>query len=60
MLYVTFKVPFNSPRGNLYSILPEYEGKCRLRNVDRWREVGVNEEEPPHNADTGSTIAQST
>jgi ectoine hydroxylase-related dioxygenase (phytanoyl-CoA dioxygenase family) len=60
MLYVTFKVPFNSPRGNLYSILPEYEGKCRLRNVDRWHEVGVHEEEPTHNADTGGTVAQST
>ena len=36
MLYVTFQVPHSQPAGGTMSILPEYEGRFRLRNVDRW------------------------
>jgi hypothetical protein len=38
-------VPHCRPHGNLYSILPEYEGRLRLRNVENWWAVGCEEEE---------------
>lgn len=36
LLYVTFQVPHCRPSGGTMSILPEYEGRFRLGNVEHW------------------------
>ncbi len=36
LLYVTFQVPHCRPSGGTMSILPEYEGRLRLGNVEHW------------------------
>ena len=36
---LTFMIPHCRPRGNLYSILPEYEGMFRLRDVANWASI---------------------
>lgn len=38
MLYVTWRIPYCEPSGSTYSLLPEYEGQFRLRNLHRWRD----------------------
>ena len=38
MLYVTWKIPYCEPLGSTYSLLPEYEGRFRLRNFHSWRD----------------------
>lgn len=36
LLYVTFQIPHSRPQGGTMSILPEYEGRFRLRDVENW------------------------
>ena len=41
LLYASFHVPHNRPKGSTFSLLPEYERKLKLNNVGRWREIAA-------------------
>ena len=45
LLYVTFGVPHCLPEGSTYSILDEYVGRLRLRDLDSWASAAPAEPE---------------
>lgn len=57
MMYVTFTIPHCRPRGNLYSILPEYEGLLRLRDVANWGSIPLIEAEQQQHQQDASVLS---
>ena len=41
LLYASFHVPFNRPKGSTFSLLAEYTRKLKLKNVGRWGEIAA-------------------
>eukprot|EP00192_Tetraselmis_astigmatica_P020724 CAMPEP_0117654604 /NCGR_PEP_ID=MMETSP0804-20121206/3832_1 /TAXON_ID=1074897 /ORGANISM="Tetraselmis astigmatica, Strain CCMP880" /LENGTH=300 /DNA_ID=CAMNT_0005460895 /DNA_START=212 /DNA_END=1111 /DNA_ORIENTATION=- len=44
LMYVTLKVPGNTPPGSTYSLLDEYCGRFRLRNYNKWKDASAEDE----------------
>jgi ectoine hydroxylase-related dioxygenase (phytanoyl-CoA dioxygenase family) len=41
LLYASFHVPFNRPKGSTFSLLAEYTRKLKLKHVGRWGEIAA-------------------
>ena len=61
LLYVTFGVPHCLPEGSTYSILDEYVGRLRLRDLDSWAsaapaELAWSASRRPSSSDEGARV----